>query len=131
VDVPLPLRLCVVELPVVRDELGVAELAAGSPVVDPGPLGPPPCAYAKEPQRAGAASAIVVSFMALPSDDHDPKGKAGGSTLFNVIEPAKLDEFHRNLNLPAIGFRPVHWDATLFERVHGPAGCYCIRSSGS
>jgi hypothetical protein len=65
------LRLGVIELPVIGDELGVAELAAGSLVVDAGPLGPPPYAYAKEPQRASAAaSAIVVSFVAVPSDDH-------------------------------------------------------------
>ena len=80
-DVPLPLRLGLAELPVVGDEPGVAELAAaGSPLVDPGPLGAPPCcAYAKEPQSASAAaSAIVGSFMAFPSDDQDnPKGKAG------------------------------------------------------
>jgi hypothetical protein len=32
-DVPLPLRFGLMELPVVGDELGLAELAAGSPVV--------------------------------------------------------------------------------------------------
>ena len=64
---PLPLRLGLVELPVVGDELGVAELAAGSPVVEPGPLGAPLCAYAKAPQSVtAAASAMVVSFMAVP-----------------------------------------------------------------
>jgi hypothetical protein len=55
------------ELPVVGDEPGLAELAAGSPAVDPAPLGAPPCAYAKEPQSvSAAASAIDVSFMAVP-----------------------------------------------------------------
>jgi len=67
VDVPLPLRLGVIELPVVGDELGLAELAAGSPVVDPAPLGAPLCAFAKEPHSgSAAANAIVMSFMAVP-----------------------------------------------------------------
>jgi len=67
VDVPLPLRLGVVELPVVGDELGLADLVAGSPVVDPAPLGAPLCAYASAPQMAkAAASAIGVSFMSAP-----------------------------------------------------------------
>jgi hypothetical protein len=39
VDVPPPLGLGFIELPVVGDVPGVAELAAGSPVVDPRPLG--------------------------------------------------------------------------------------------
>jgi hypothetical protein len=39
VDVPLPLRLDFIELPVVGDVPGVAELAAGSPEVEPRPLG--------------------------------------------------------------------------------------------
>jgi hypothetical protein len=52
------------ELPVVGDELGLAELAAGSPVMDPAPLGAPLCAYAKEPHSASAAaSAIGVSLV--------------------------------------------------------------------
>jgi len=67
VDVPLPLRVGVMELPVVGDELGLAELAAGSPVVDPAPLGAPLCAYAKEPHSASAAaSAIGFELMAIP-----------------------------------------------------------------
>ena len=43
VDVPLPLRLGLFALPVVVDgeAAGFAELAAGSPTVDPRPLGPP------------------------------------------------------------------------------------------
>jgi hypothetical protein len=45
VDVPLPLRLGFIAFPVVLGEVpGVAELAAGSPVVDPRPLGMPLCA---------------------------------------------------------------------------------------
>jgi hypothetical protein len=67
VDVPLPLRLGFVELPVVGDELGEAELAAGSPAVEPGPLGAPFCAYAKALKSASAAaSPIVVGFMVVP-----------------------------------------------------------------
>src|SRR5260370_34397386 len=65
VEVPLPLRLGVTELPVVSDELGFAELAAGSPVADPAPPGAPLCAFAKEPPSA-AASAIVGNYMAMP-----------------------------------------------------------------
>jgi hypothetical protein len=44
VEVPLPLGLDLVELPVVGDVPGVAELAAGSPLVEPRPLGAPLCA---------------------------------------------------------------------------------------
>jgi hypothetical protein len=67
VDVPLPLRLGLIELPVVGDVLGVAELAAGSPVVEPRPLGAPPCACAKVLESASAAaSEIAESFMAAP-----------------------------------------------------------------
>jgi hypothetical protein len=70
VDVPLPLGLGFVELPVVGDVPGVAELAAGSPVVDPRPLGAPPCAHANvfaSPRTiAAVANAIAVSFMAAP-----------------------------------------------------------------
>jgi hypothetical protein len=67
VDVPLPLGLGFIELPVVGDVPGVAELAAGSPVVEPRPLGVPLCACAKAPESASAAAkTIVVSFMAFP-----------------------------------------------------------------
>jgi hypothetical protein len=67
VDMPLPLRLGFIELPVVGEVPGVAELAAGSPVVDPRPLGTPLCACAKAPQSVSvAASRIVVNFMAVP-----------------------------------------------------------------
>ena len=65
VDVPLPLRLGVVALPVVGAEPGLAELAAGSPAVDPRPLGAPPCASASVEQSANPkANTIRVSFIA-------------------------------------------------------------------
>jgi hypothetical protein len=68
-EVPLPLGFDLIELPVVEDVPGVAELAAGSPVVEPRPLGVPFCAYARVPASASAdASAMVVSFMAVPFD---------------------------------------------------------------
>jgi hypothetical protein len=47
-------------------------LAAGSPVVEPRPLGTPLCAFAKFTKSASAAAGeavareIVVSFMAIP-----------------------------------------------------------------
>jgi hypothetical protein len=41
--------------------------AAGSPVVEPRPLGAPLCAYAEAPESASAAaSEIAVNFMAFP-----------------------------------------------------------------
>jgi hypothetical protein len=43
-EVEVPLRLGFIELPVVGDVPGVAELAAGSPDVEPLPLAPPLCA---------------------------------------------------------------------------------------
>ncbi|TYO64188.1 hypothetical protein FXV83_22705 [Bradyrhizobium hipponense] len=47
VEVPLPLGLGLVAAPVVGESArGVAELAAGSPVTAPRPLGAPPCASA-------------------------------------------------------------------------------------
>jgi hypothetical protein len=64
--VPLPLRLGCIELPVVGELPGVAELAAGSPVVEPRPLGVPLCALAKVPERIrAAANMMVVSFMVI------------------------------------------------------------------
>jgi hypothetical protein len=67
VDVPLPLGLGFIELPMVGDVPGVAELAAGSPVVELRPLGAPPCACAKVLEStSAAASEIAVSFMAAP-----------------------------------------------------------------
>jgi hypothetical protein len=95
VEVPLPLRLGVTELPVVSDELGFAELAAGSPVADPAPPGAPLCAFAKEPPSASAAaSAIVGSFMAIPLRMimNSEIGKPG-STAFQDDPVAKVDGF--------------------------------------
>jgi hypothetical protein len=68
VDVPLPLGLAFIELPTVGDVPGVAELDAGSPIVDPRPLGPPllepVCANARVLESANTpASAIDESFM--------------------------------------------------------------------
>jgi hypothetical protein len=73
VEVPLPLGFGFIELPVVGEAPGVAELAAGSPVVEPRPLGAPPWACAKVPASANAkANAMVVSFMAAPPGNaHD------------------------------------------------------------
>ena len=63
-DVPLPLRE---ELPVVAPEFGAvegfAELAAGSPVTEPRPLGPP-CACATLPESAITMdTTTAVDFM--------------------------------------------------------------------
>ena len=73
VDVPLPLGLAFMELPTVGDVPGVAELAAGSPMTEPRPLGPPlfepawfgpACANARVLESASMlASAIDESFM--------------------------------------------------------------------
>src|ERR1700722_20488435 len=73
VDVPPPLGLAFIELPTVGDVPGVAELAAGSPMVDPRPLGPPlfepvwfepVCANASVLESANTpASAIDENFM--------------------------------------------------------------------
>jgi hypothetical protein len=65
VDVPLPLGLEFIELPVVGDALGVAELAAGSPVTEPLPVGVPFWAYAALPASVStSATGMVVNFMA-------------------------------------------------------------------
>jgi hypothetical protein len=67
VEVPLPLVLGFIELPVVGELPGVAELAAGSPVVEPRPVGAPLCAYAKPAESVqAAAKAMVASFMVTP-----------------------------------------------------------------
>jgi hypothetical protein len=64
-DVPLPLGVDLTALPVVGDDLGVAELAAGSPVTAPRPLGPPDCAKAAPEQSTTAAiTAGFMTFMA-------------------------------------------------------------------
>jgi hypothetical protein len=54
-----------IELPVVGEVPGVEELAAGSPVVEPRPLGPPAlCPRARVLEHTSAdAIAIVVSFI--------------------------------------------------------------------
>jgi hypothetical protein len=59
VDVPLPLGLGCIELPVVGEVPGVAELAAGSPVVDPRPLGAP-CASSIPDSSALCPKVIVL-----------------------------------------------------------------------
>src|ERR1700684_3234191 len=66
-DVPLPLRE---ELPVVAPEFGAvegfAELAAGSPVTEPRPLGPP-CACARLPESAITTDTTTAAdFMREP-----------------------------------------------------------------
>ena len=64
VDVPLPLGFALVELPVVGEADRVAELAAGSPETEPGPLGPP-CASANVADKPRKAASITrVYFMA-------------------------------------------------------------------
>jgi hypothetical protein len=70
VEVPLPLGLDFIELPVVGAAPGVAELAAGSPVIAPRPLGPPACASATLLETAKVeATANVASFISDPPDD--------------------------------------------------------------
>jgi hypothetical protein len=70
VEVPLPLGFGFIELPVVGDELGVAELAAGSPVTEPRPLGVPLCACATVPGSAStSANEMVVSFIGRSSSE--------------------------------------------------------------
>jgi hypothetical protein len=64
VDVPLPLRVGFMVLPVVGDDPGVAELAAGSPDTAPRPLAPPDWAKAAPQQRTStAATAGFITFM--------------------------------------------------------------------
>jgi hypothetical protein len=72
VDVPLPLRLGFIAFPAVWGAVpGVAELAAGSPVVDPRPLGTPAplwaCANAPNTITA-VARATILDLMAIPFD---------------------------------------------------------------
>jgi hypothetical protein len=66
-DVPLPLRE---ELPVVAPEFGAvegfAELAAGSPVTEPRPLGPP-CACARLPERAITTDTTTTADFMMES----------------------------------------------------------------
>ena len=67
-DVPLPLGLDRVDVPVVGvSARGVAELAAGSPVTAPRPLGAPPCANADPANNITAPITANPAFMcALP-----------------------------------------------------------------
>jgi hypothetical protein len=68
VEVPLPLRLGLIALSVVGDAPLVDELAAGSPAVDPRPLGAPAfCAWAQEMPRAQANARTIVGFIAKSS----------------------------------------------------------------
>ncbi|MBV9459068.1 MAG: hypothetical protein JO141_16315 [Bradyrhizobium sp.] len=63
-DVPLPLRLGFMALPVVGDVPGVAELAAGSPLTAPLPLAPPDWAKAAPEQSTTAVTtAGFKTFM--------------------------------------------------------------------
>ncbi|QOZ75632.1 hypothetical protein XH83_09340 [Bradyrhizobium sp. CCBAU 53351] len=62
-EVPLPLGFDLVAAPVVGvSAFGVAELAAGSPVTAPRPLGAPPCARAA-PANSMATIAASPAFM--------------------------------------------------------------------
>jgi hypothetical protein len=69
VDVPLPLLLGFMELPVVGDVEGFAELDAGSPVTDPLPLGICDCARANPRDSTKAAlGEMTAIFMKVPLD---------------------------------------------------------------
>jgi len=64
VDMPLPLRLGFIELPVIGDVEGLAELAAGSPVTDPLPLGLCDCALADPTDSAKVALKKMTAIAA-------------------------------------------------------------------
>ncbi|RXH03084.1 hypothetical protein EAS61_00995 [Bradyrhizobium zhanjiangense] len=67
VEVPLPLGFDRVAVPVVDGSArGVAELAAGSPVTAPRPLGAPPCAKADPASNTTTIAANPVFICALP-----------------------------------------------------------------
>lgn len=95
VDVPLPLGFDRDAAPVVGADWGVDELAAGSPVVDPRPLGPPVVwAWAETAQRERAeAKAIVVSFivssfrksMKLIEQRRECSGSGGGGSRWLFV----------------------------------------------
>jgi hypothetical protein len=109
VDVPLSFRLGVMELPVVGDELGLAELAAGSSVVEPEPLGAPLCAYAKEAQSvSAAASAIGERERRVPPLFHGDSAAKSTAFVSSMV-------FAKSLNPPAIGFHCAHCKATPHE----------------
>src|ERR1700761_3843061 len=87
VDVPLPLPLGFIALPVVGDVPGVAELAAGSPDVAPLPLAPPD--WAHEAPEKSPIIATTVGFTTfttfsvvnlLPSLNRCPRGWFLGDT---------------------------------------------------
>jgi hypothetical protein len=79
VEVPLPLVLGFMELPTVGAVPGVAELAAGSPVVEPRPLGAPFCAYAVAPDNTSAiATTMVDGFMDVPFFGPELRSKLTG-----------------------------------------------------
>ena len=65
VDVPLPLRFGLVKAPLAGAVPGVAELAAGSPVTDPRPLGASPCAFAWMPEPATNNSATKTNLRTM------------------------------------------------------------------
>jgi len=82
-DVPLPLEFDFTALPVVGDDPGVAELAAGSPVTAPRPLAPLDCAKAVPAQSMTAATtAGFINFMADPSLSDLKPATASGSLNF-------------------------------------------------
>jgi hypothetical protein len=73
VDVPLPLGFDPFEAPLVAPgaALGLAELAAGSPAVEPRPLGPPLWAKATEQPATTAIMTIATRFISkLPGCGH-------------------------------------------------------------
>jgi len=85
VEVPLPLGFDPVVVPV-GAALGLAELAAGSPAIEPRPLEVPSCASEKEEQPSRTLKIVTKSFMASSSvrQDQYPQGnnvpKAFGPT---------------------------------------------------
>ena len=118
---PLPLGLACIELPVVGDVAGVAELAAGSPVVEPRPLGAPLWAYAKVHKSASApATAIVVSLMVIPfglvmTIRWAQPGSAGTSWARYRVAKAQLYRTPTFIELPLmVGFHRMQQEVTLF-----------------
>jgi hypothetical protein len=121
VEVPLPLGLACIELPVVGDVPGLAELAAGSPVVEPRPLGAPLWAYAKILKSASApATAIVVSLMVIPfglvmTIRWAQPGSAGTSWARYRVAKAQLYRTPTFIELPLmVGFHRMQQEVTLF-----------------
>jgi hypothetical protein len=119
--VPLPLGLACIELPVVGDVPGVAELAAGSPVVEPRPLGAPLWAYAEgtqerhRPCNCDCRESHGHSFRI----GHDnPPGKAGFRRHFlgAHYRAAKAQLFRTQ---PAmVDLHRMQQEVTLFWREH-------------